>query len=218
MGGATTPTGSSEGTLFTLVHGCPAPADRCADLPGYRVLSMSGSLRPRTPGRTRATRHDATPTVACRRDKPVGARLEAGYQLDQLQQGRLADDWKPMATVGSGVQEIRIRDASGAFRLLYVGKFPEAVDVLHCFQKKTRKTNQADLQLAEQRYRDLIQERTHEPRPSWPPRRACTSSCICVTRRNRDPARRGDPNRARRLLKARRATSSRHPSKRGIGV
>jgi len=91
---------------------------------------------------------------------PVGARREAGYQLDQLQQGRLPDDWKPMATVGSGVQEIRIRDASGAFRLLYVAKFPEAVYVLHCFQKKTQKTNQADLQLAEQRYRDLIQERT----------------------------------------------------------
>jgi phage-related protein len=91
---------------------------------------------------------------------PVGARREAGYQLDQLQQGRLPDDWKPMATVGSGVQEIRIRDPSGAFRLLYVAKFPQAVYVLHCFQKKTQKTNQADLQLAEQRYRDLIQERT----------------------------------------------------------
>jgi phage-related protein len=84
----------------------------------------------------------------------------SGYQLDQLQQGRLPDDWKPMVTVGSGVQEIRIRDASGAFRLLYVAKFPEAVYVLHCFQKKTQKTNHADLQLAEQRYRDLIQERT----------------------------------------------------------
>jgi phage-related protein len=41
-----------------------------------------------------------------------------------------------------------------------VAKFPEAVYVLHCFQEKTQQTNQADLQLAEQRYRDLIQERT----------------------------------------------------------
>ncbi|AFL72835.1 type II toxin-antitoxin system RelE/ParE family toxin [Thiocystis violascens] len=91
---------------------------------------------------------------------PVAARREAGHQLDQLQQGRLPDDWKPMTTIGSGVQEIRIRDASGAFRLLYVAKFPEAVYVLHCFQKKTQKTSQADLNVAEQRYRDLIQERT----------------------------------------------------------
>ncbi len=41
-----------------------------------------------------------------------------------------------------------------------VAKFPEAVYVLLCFQEKTQQTNQADLQLAEQRYRDLIQERT----------------------------------------------------------
>ena len=91
---------------------------------------------------------------------PVAARREAGHQLDQLQQGRLPDDWKPMTTIGSGVQEIRIRDASGAFRLIDVAKFPEAVYVLHCFQKKTQKTSQADLNVAEQRYRDLIQERT----------------------------------------------------------
>ena len=65
-----------------------------------------------------------------------------------------------MSTVGPGVQEIRIRDASGAFRVLYVAKFAEAVYVLHCFQKKTQKTSQADIQLATQRYRELIQERT----------------------------------------------------------
>jgi phage-related protein len=91
---------------------------------------------------------------------PVAARREAGHPLDQLQQGRLPDDWKPMTTIGSGVQESRIRDASGAFRLIDVAKFPEAVYVLHCFQTKTQKTSQADLNVAEQRYRDLIQERT----------------------------------------------------------
>jgi phage-related protein len=91
---------------------------------------------------------------------PVAARREAGHPLDQLQQGRLPDDGKPMTTVGSGVQEIRIRDANGAFRLLYAAKFPEAVYVLYCFQKKTQKTNQADRQLAEPRDRDLLQERT----------------------------------------------------------
>ncbi|MBK1720440.1 type II toxin-antitoxin system RelE/ParE family toxin [Thiocystis violacea] len=91
---------------------------------------------------------------------PVAARREAGYQLDQVQHGGTPDDWKPMSTVGPGVQEIRIRDASGAFRVLYVAKFAEAIYVLHCFQKKTQKTSQADVQLAAQRYRELIQERT----------------------------------------------------------
>jgi phage-related protein len=89
---------------------------------------------------------------------PAAARREAGHQLDQIQHGREPDDWKPMNTVGRGVREIRIRDAAGAFRVLYVAKFDDAVYVLHCFQKKTQKTSKADLNLAVQRYRDLLKE------------------------------------------------------------
>ena len=89
---------------------------------------------------------------------PQAARREAGYQLDQVQHGREPDDWKPMNTVGRGVGEIRIRDAAGAFRVLFVAKFEDAVYVLHCFQKKTQKTGKADLNLAGQRYRDLLKE------------------------------------------------------------
>jgi phage-related protein len=89
---------------------------------------------------------------------PQGPRREAGHQLDQVQHGREPDDWKPMSTVGRGVREIRIRDAAGAFRVLYVAKFDDAVYVLHCFQKKTQKTSKADLNLAAQRYRDLLKE------------------------------------------------------------
>ena len=63
-----------------------------------------------------------------------------------------------MNAVGRGVGEIRIRDAAGAFRVLYVAKFDDAVYVLHCFQKKTPKTSKADLNLAAQRYRDLLKE------------------------------------------------------------
>lgn len=61
------------------------------------------------------------------REFPVEARREAGYQLFQVQCGREADDWKPIATVGQGVREIRIRDAAGAFRVVYVARFVEAV-------------------------------------------------------------------------------------------
>jgi phage-related protein len=89
---------------------------------------------------------------------PASARREAGHQLDQLQQGREPDDWKPMSTVGQGVQEIRIRDTAGAFRVIYVAKFADAIYVLHCFQKKTQKTGKADLDLASRRYRELMQE------------------------------------------------------------
>lgn len=51
-----------------------------------------------------------------------------------------------------------MRDASGAFRVIYVAKFADAVYVLHCFQKKTQKTSKADLDLAAKRYSDLIKE------------------------------------------------------------
>ena len=44
--------------------------------------------------------------------------------------------------------------------MLYVAKFEDAVYVLHCFQKKTQKTRKADLDLAGQRYRDLLKERS----------------------------------------------------------
>jgi phage-related protein len=63
-----------------------------------------------------------------------------------------------MKTVGPGVRESRIRDAAGAFRVVYTAKFADAVYVLHCFQKKTQKTRKADIDLAAQRYRDLARE------------------------------------------------------------
>ena len=89
---------------------------------------------------------------------PLAARREAGHQLDLVQNGHEPDDWKPMNTVGQGVQEIRVRDAAGAFRVIFVAKFKDAVYVLHCFQKKTSRTSQGDLELAAQRYRDLLKE------------------------------------------------------------
>ena len=63
-----------------------------------------------------------------------------------------------MPAIGQGVREIRIQDAAGAFRVIYIAKFADTVYVLHCFQKKTQKTSQTDLTIAETRYRDLIKE------------------------------------------------------------
>lgn len=64
-----------------------------------------------------------------------------------------------MAIVGPGACEIRLQDRSGAYRVLYVAKFEDAVYVLHCFQKKTQATEKHDIDLAKSRYRDLIKER-----------------------------------------------------------
>lgn len=65
-----------------------------------------------------------------------------------------------MNTVGQGVREIRIRDQRGAFRVIYVAKLRAAVYVLHCFQKKSQKTGDMDLELAMRRYKELMKEKT----------------------------------------------------------
>ncbi len=63
-----------------------------------------------------------------------------------------------MATIGQGVREIRIKEADGVFRIIYVAKFAEAVFVLHCFQKKSQKTSREDIELAARRYKELVKE------------------------------------------------------------
>lgn len=98
-------------------------------------------------------------SLDCLREFPRDARREAGFQLDRVQRGLEPFDWKSMPAVGPGVREIRVRDDSGAFRVLHVAKFADAVYVLHCFQKKTQATSRPDLNLAEQRYRELLKER-----------------------------------------------------------
>ena len=90
------------------------------------------------------------------RSFPEGARRDAGYQIDRVQHGYEPDDWKPMPTVGKGVREIRIREATGAFRVIYLTKLEDAVYVLHCFQKKTQKTATSDIDLARNRYKELM--------------------------------------------------------------
>ena len=84
---------------------------------------------------------------------PVAARARAGHELFMVQVGRDPENWKSMSSVGPGTCEIRVRDQSGAYRVIYVAKFADAVYVLHAFQKKTQKTARADLDLAMQRYR-----------------------------------------------------------------
>jgi len=97
--------------------------------------------------------------LAALRVFPADARRSAGHQTDRVQRGLEPDDWKPMPTVGAGVREIRVHEATGAFRVIYLARFAEVVFVLHCFQKKGRRTARPDLDLAKARYRQLRSER-----------------------------------------------------------
>lgn len=89
---------------------------------------------------------------------PEEARRKAGFQLRALQRGERPSDVKPMSSIGTGVEEIRIR-TDGAFRIFYVAKFEEAVYVLHAYEKKTQKTAQKDLQLGKRRYQEMLVQR-----------------------------------------------------------
>lgn len=85
---------------------------------------------------------------------PKAARLRAGHELFLVQAGREPTDWRPMAAIGPGACEIRVRVPAGAFRVFYVASLGDAVYVLHACQKKTARTARGDLGTAIQRYRE----------------------------------------------------------------
>src|SRR5436309_6784360 len=63
-----------------------------------------------------------------------------------------------MPSVGPGVREIRIH-TDGEHRVIYVAMFEEAIYVLHAFEKKTRKTRRADMDVGRKRLRDVLRDR-----------------------------------------------------------
>ncbi len=86
---------------------------------------------------------------------PQEVKREAGYQLDKVQHNLEPSNWKPMVAIGQGVKEIRIQEANGQYRVIYVAKFADGLHVLHAFQKKTQKTNKKDIDLAAKRYKEI---------------------------------------------------------------
>lgn len=97
------------------------------------------------------------------RDFPEAARVRAGHELHRVQLGLAPTDWRPIATVGVGVSEIRITTATAGgrvtHRVFYVARFEEAVYVLHAFQKTTRATARRHIRIARGRYRIMSRVR-----------------------------------------------------------
>lgn len=95
-------------------------------------------------------------SLKCLRDFPEDARQDASYQLDKVQRGEQPTDFKPMPAIGKGVEEIRVSDDSGAYRVIYTARREDAVYVLHAFQKKTQATLKKDIDIARQRFAQLL--------------------------------------------------------------
>ena len=95
-------------------------------------------------------------SLKCLQEFPDDVKYDVGYQLNKVQQGEQPDDFKPMPSIGKGVEEIRIRDDTGIYRVVYTARLAEAVYVLHAFLKKTQATSRRDIELAKSRYTELM--------------------------------------------------------------
>lgn len=71
---------------------------------------------------------------------PASVRQFFGYALDFAQNGERHDAAKALKGFGgAGVLEVVEDDAGGTYRAVYTVRFKEAVFVLHCFQKKSKR-------------------------------------------------------------------------------
>jgi phage-related protein len=80
------------------------------------------------------------------REQRPAIRNEFGQQLFRVQMGLMPNSYKPM---------IRVQDADGIARLMYVAKFDDTICVLHVFTKKSPTTPKADIDIAKKRYREV---------------------------------------------------------------
>jgi phage-related protein len=76
------------------------------------------------------------------------ARLDAGLTLS-LPLSR------PMPAIGRGVHELRLKDRSGAYRVVYVLSTHGQVHVLCAFKKTSQATSARDLGLARMRLKEV---------------------------------------------------------------
>jgi phage-related protein len=71
---------------------------------------------------------------------PLGVRKFFGHALDFAQRGDKHDAAKVLKGFGgAGVLELVESDQGGTYRAVYTVKFAEAVFVLHCFNKKSKR-------------------------------------------------------------------------------
>ncbi len=85
------------------------------------------------------------------------AKKQAGYQLHRVQAGRLPTDFRPMPSIGPGVEELRVwDDGNRTYRVIYTARLPDAVYVLHAFQKTSQRTDKSDIALAKRRLKEVL--------------------------------------------------------------
>lgn len=96
---------------------------------------------------------------------PAVVKDEMGAALGVAQFGGKHPSAKPWKGLGSGVFELVESHAGNAYRVVYVVQFPQAIYVLHAFQKKSPRgirTAASDVELVARRLK--IAQQDHEAR------------------------------------------------------
>ena len=95
---------------------------------------------------------------------PPVVRRALGFSLWQLQIGlELACDTRSMSSIGAGVYELKEADERTWYRAIYLSKVGNAIHVLLCFEKDSRKTDRRDIEVARQRLK-WVKQRMQEQR------------------------------------------------------
>jgi phage-related protein len=97
---------------------------------------------------------------ACRREieaLPVDIRGDLADALARLDGGLTLSMplSRPMPSIRQSVHELRLKDRSGAYRIVYAVVVRGIVHVLHAFKKTTRTTSTKSLDLARKRLREV---------------------------------------------------------------
>ena len=65
---------------------------------------------------------------------------------------------RSMPSVAAGVNELRIRERAGTYRVFHYTKFADSILIFHAFPKKTEKTPQHEIVLAQLRLKEMLDE------------------------------------------------------------
>jgi phage-related protein len=88
---------------------------------------------------------------------PLEVREDLADSVARLQEGHMLSLplSRPMPSIGSGVHELRFRDRSGIYRVIYVFIGPGNIWLIHGFMKKTAQTPKKNIELAKRRLKEL---------------------------------------------------------------
>ena len=76
-------------------------------------------------------------------------RLERGHVLSMPLS-------RPMPSIGKGVHELRLKDRSGVYRVIYFFAGASQIWLLHAFKKTTQATSKQDIEIAKDRLKRTL--------------------------------------------------------------